>query len=379
MKRQALPAATIRVEPLRSASARSTTEAAPRAGHHLQRCIVAAGLSLAAMLCLMRPALVPDSNKIRHRVAALPRLPSIAPAASGSARGSRWGLPPSPPSSLIGQGLATAEHAPGSAVAAQHADSSTSRRRRAGQPSSQKTRRLRSRRDRIPAGRSPDRAFESIDAAGDELDRAVNQLFQLRRRRRCDSGRPLQLRIEIAHHIAQGEKLASLAAKRTAWLARRRALARRPAAPHRLGRRHRACDRRRAGAAAQVARGACHALNAHTRSAGAADADALNGAEKEFVPPPWRATTSRTPALAGQGVARTRARGLRARASRLRPRDRRTFDAMQRSGAARFVDAGAALMAAAQTHLQEPARRQLLQAADPPPPRRSSAERTLHA
>jgi hypothetical protein len=70
-----------------------------------------------------------------------------------------------------------------------------------------------------------DRRAESqpIIGSADELDRSVNHFFN-------DAAAPaitapdVQLRIEIAHHIAQGEKLASLAAKRAAWLERRRAL-----------------------------------------------------------------------------------------------------------------------------------------------------------
>jgi len=51
-------------------------------------------------------------------------------------------------------------------------------------------------------------AIESVAAAGDELDLAVNHYFN-------DPPPPLatpesvQLRIELAHHIAQGEKLAA--------------------------------------------------------------------------------------------------------------------------------------------------------------------------
>src|ERR1700721_2741945 len=53
-------------------------------------------------------------------------------------------------------------------------------------------------------------AIESVAAAGNELDLAVNHYFN-------DTPPPLetpesvQLRIELAHHIAQGEKLAAFA------------------------------------------------------------------------------------------------------------------------------------------------------------------------
>src|SRR3984957_17415429 len=66
-------------------------------------------------------------------------------------------------------------------------------------------------------------AIESVAAAGDELDLAVNHYFN-------DTPPPLetpesvQLRIELGHHIAQGEKLAAFASKRAEWLARRRVL-----------------------------------------------------------------------------------------------------------------------------------------------------------
>src|SRR5580704_3972596 len=62
--------------------------------------------------------------------------------------------------------------------------------------------------------------LESITEAADAVDLAVNHYFN-------DDPAPLitaaglQLRIELAHHIAQGAKLAGLAAKRADWLARR--------------------------------------------------------------------------------------------------------------------------------------------------------------
>src|SRR5450755_1017889 len=70
--------------------------------------------------------------------------------------------------------------------------------------------------DHQPAG-------DAIGDAGDELDRAVNHYFN-------DAPAPqmtaaaLQLRIELAHHIAEGARLAGSAAKRTEWLQRRHLL-----------------------------------------------------------------------------------------------------------------------------------------------------------
>ena len=106
--------------------------------------------------------------------------------------------------------------------------------------------------------------FESITAAAEELDRSVNHYFN-------DAPAPLitapevQLRIEIARHIAQGEKLASLAAKRTQWLERRRDLLN--------GLQHRvasagtgmACDRRRTDRIAALTFGSRHRVDCDSR------------------------------------------------------------------------------------------------------------------
>jgi len=62
-------------------------------------------------------------------------------------------------------------------------------------------------------------AFESITSAADELDLAVNHYFN-------DIPAPLatadavQLRIELAHHIAQAASSPVPASKRSEWLAR---------------------------------------------------------------------------------------------------------------------------------------------------------------
>ena len=199
-------------------------------------------------------------------------------------------------------------------------------------------------------------AFESITSAADELDLAVNHYFN-------DIPAPLatadavQLRIELAHHIAQGSKLASTASKRSEWLARRNVLL--------DGLQRRIASAGGTGVAVAneqvVLRKSLSelatALNALRSSYGAPEA--LEQKEKEFGAALARhsAELSRSPGHAwldlmhddfGESVRLRRAIA--------------GFDAMNVPARRSFVEAGATLTAAAQSHLQEPARRALLEA-----------------
>jgi diguanylate cyclase (GGDEF)-like protein len=214
-------------------------------------------------------------------------------------------------------------------------------------------------------------AVASIGDAGDELDRAVNHYFN-------DAPAPLmtpaatQLRIELAHHIAVGEKLAGSAAKRTGWLEQRHALLD-------------AVQRRIAGAGgtgvaivdeqvvlrrslAELAT----ALNAIRGSFGASEV--LDQQEKEFSATLARHNPelSRSPGRAWLELVREDF----SQSVRLR-RAIADFDATNGPARRSFVDAGATLMAAAQTQLQEPARSGLLQAAESAATSAEVAERTL--
>jgi diguanylate cyclase (GGDEF)-like protein len=200
-------------------------------------------------------------------------------------------------------------------------------------------------------------APDSIAAAADALDLAVNHYFN-------DPPAPVstnevvQLRIEIAHHIAQGAKLGSLAGKRAEWLARRHALL--------DGLQRRMASAGGSGVAIAdeqvVLRRSLAdletALNG-IRSASLDEPEALTVAEREFAAALARhaAELAHSPGKAWLDLARedfTESVRLRRSIS--------GFDAMNGPARRSFVDAGASLMSAAQTHLQEPARRQLLEA-----------------
>jgi diguanylate cyclase (GGDEF)-like protein len=214
-------------------------------------------------------------------------------------------------------------------------------------------------------------ALESISAAADEVDLAVNHYFN-------DDPAPLvtadtvQLRIEMAHHIAQGSKLASRAARRTDWLTRRHALLE--------GLQRRIASAGGGGLAianeqvllrkslAELAT----ALNAIRGSSGGPDS--LEREEREFG-----AALARNNAELGHSPGRAWLDLVRedfGESVRLR-RAIAGFDAMNVPARRSFVDAGATLMAAAQSHLQEPARRGLLEAAAHAAASAELAERTL--
>jgi diguanylate cyclase (GGDEF)-like protein len=212
---------------------------------------------------------------------------------------------------------------------------------------------------------------DAIAAAADELDLAVNHYFN------DDPAPPLtadalQLRIRIAQHIAQGAKLANLAGKRTAWLAAR----------------HRLLDglQRRIGSAGGAGLAVANeqvllrrslaelaaAVNAIRASSGRPEM--LEREEQEFGA-----------ALARHGAELTRSPGMAwlelvredfAASVRLR-RAIASFDAMNVPARRGFVDDGAALTAAAQNHLQAPARRSLLEAAARAAASAELAENTL--
>ena len=201
-------------------------------------------------------------------------------------------------------------------------------------------------------------AFASITAAGGALDLAVNHYFN-------DVPAPaatpaaLQLRIELAHHIAQGERLASLAAKRAEWLARRHALL--DALQRRIvsagGTGLAVADEqillRRSLAELATA------LNAIR--AGYATPDMLAPQEKEFAATLARhnAELSHSPGHAWLDLMREDfGESVRLRRAIV------GFDAMNVPARRSFVDAGATLTAAAQSQLAEPARRSLLDAAE---------------
>jgi len=199
--------------------------------------------------------------------------------------------------------------------------------------------------------------LESITAAADAVDLAVNHYFN-------DDPAPLitaaavQLRIELAHHIAQGSKLASLAAKRADWLAHRHVLLdglqRRIASAGGTGlaiANEQVFLRKSLSELATT-------LNAIRSSFGAPET--LEREEKDFGAALARnnAELSRSPGRAWLDLMRedfgASVRLRRAIAG---------FDAMNVPARRSFVDAGATLMAAAQSQLQEPARRGLLEAA----------------
>jgi diguanylate cyclase (GGDEF)-like protein len=214
-------------------------------------------------------------------------------------------------------------------------------------------------------------AFVSITAAGDELDLAVNHYFN-------DDPAPLatadavQLRIELGRHIAQGSKLGSLAAKRTEWLTRRRvlldALQRRIASAGGAG-------LAIAGEQLLLRRSLSElatALNAIRGSVGAPET--LAAEEKEFGAALARhnAELSHSPGRAWLDLVREDF----GESVRLR-RAIAGFDAMNVSARRSFVDAGATLTAAAQSQLQEPARRGLLEASAHAAASAELAEHTL--
>ncbi|HSY07100.1 MAG TPA: EAL domain-containing protein [Steroidobacteraceae bacterium] len=214
-------------------------------------------------------------------------------------------------------------------------------------------------------------ALVSITSAADEVDLAVNHYFN-------DDPAPLataaavQLRIELAHHIAQGEKLADLAAKRTEWLARRHVLLD-------------GLQRRIASAGGAGLAIANEQLL--LRKSLSELATALNAIRGSFDAPE---TLDREEKTFGAALARNNAELARSpghawlelmredfgESVRLR-RAIVNFDAMHVPARRSFVDAGATLMAAAQTQLQEPARRGLLEAAAHAAASAQLAERTL--
>jgi diguanylate cyclase (GGDEF)-like protein len=315
--------------------------------------IVAAGLSLASVLCHMRPS---SSEAIDPTVSALPMAPRrLARLRLGI--GARLVLALSAVAAviMIGHGVATEDTR--RAVQSLH--------------SMQVEHEPQARRAEAVMGKlaNYDRAvteylqgdhpsaIESVSAAGDELDLAVNHYFN-------DPPPPLltaesvQLRIELARHIALGEKLADSAAKRTEWLARRHAL---------LG----GLQRRIASAGGSGLAVAneqlllrkslselATALNAIRGSSSAPEA--LESAEKEFGVALARheQELSHSPGRAWLELVREDF----GESVRLR-RAIAEFDAMNVPARRSFVEAGATLTAAAQTHLQDPARRGLLNAA----------------
>jgi diguanylate cyclase (GGDEF)-like protein len=315
--------------------------------------IVAAGLSLASVLCLMPP----DFSEANGPTAsALPRAPRM-PARLRLGIGARLVLALAAVAAviMIGHGVATEDtrRAVQSLHSMQIEHEPQARRAEAvlGKLANY---------DRAVTeylqGDHPS-AIESVTSAGDELDLAVNHYFN-------DPPPPLptaetvQLRIELGRHIALGEKLADSAAKRTEWLARRHGL---------LG----GLQRRIASAGGSGLAVANEqlllrkslselttALNAIRGSSSAPEA--LEAPEKEFGAALARheQELSRSPGRAWLELVREDF----GESVRLR-RAIAEFDAMNVPARRSFVEAGATLTAAAQTHLQEPARRGLLNAA----------------
>jgi diguanylate cyclase (GGDEF)-like protein len=214
-------------------------------------------------------------------------------------------------------------------------------------------------------------AFESITAAGDALDLAVNHYFN------DDPPPPItadavQLRIELAHHIAQGSKLASLAAKRAEWFARRRVLL--------DGLQRRIASAGGTGVAlaneqvllrrslAELA----SAIDAIRASFGAPEK--LDQGDKEFRAALARhdAELARSPGHAWLDLVREDFNE-----SVQLHRAIAAFDAMNVPARRSFVEAGSTLSAAAQSHLQEPARSGLLKAAARAAAAAELAEQTL--
>jgi diguanylate cyclase (GGDEF)-like protein len=214
-------------------------------------------------------------------------------------------------------------------------------------------------------------ASESVTDAADEVDLAVNHYFN------DDPAPPasadaVQLRIELARHIAQGEKLAALAAKRTEWVARRRVLLdgvqRRIASAGGTG---------LAIANEQVVlrKSLSELATALNAIRGSFDApETLDREEKEFGAALARnnAELSHSPGRAWLDLVHEDF-GVSVRLRRAIA----GFDATNVPARRSFVDAGATLAAAAQSHLQEPARRSLLEAAAHAAASAEHAERTL--
>lgn len=212
--------------------------------------------------------------------------------------------------------------------------------------------------------------FESIALAAGALDLSVNHYFN-------DLPAPpitapeLQVRIEIARHIAQGEKLASLAGKRAQWLERRRDLLN--ALQHRVS---------SAGAGLAIAdeqillrRSLAEVGSALTTIRGSSgESETLETQERQFeaVLARHSADLARSPGKAWLDLMREDF----AESAHLR-RAIAGFDAMNRPARRSFMDAGATLLAAAQTQLQEPARRDLLEAAGRAAASAELAEHTL--
>lgn len=212
--------------------------------------------------------------------------------------------------------------------------------------------------------------FESISAAADALDRSVNHYFN-DAPASVITAPEVQLRIEIARHIAQGEKLASLTGKRTQWLERRRDLLN--------GVQHRVAS---AGTGLAIAdeqivlrRSLAEVGSALTAIRGSsAESETLESQEKEFSAVLARHTAelARSPGHAWLDLVHEDF----SESVRLR-RAIAGFDAMNRPARRSFMDAGATLLDAAQTQLQEPARRDLLQAAGRAASSAELAEHTL--
>ena len=216
-------------------------------------------------------------------------------------------------------------------------------------------------------------ALDSTTTAGDELDLAVNHYFN-------DPPAPVatddmvQLRIEIAHHIGQGGKLAALAGKRAEWLSHRHVLL--------DGLQRRISSAGGSGVAvadeqivlrkslAELAT----AMNGIRSSLD--EPEAMTRAEHEFETALERHTTelAHSPGKAWLDLVHEDF----ADSVRLR-RSIANFDTMNGPARRSFVDAGASLMAAAQTHLQEPARRRLLDASSHAAASAELAEHTLTA
>jgi diguanylate cyclase (GGDEF)-like protein len=213
--------------------------------------------------------------------------------------------------------------------------------------------------------------FESIGVASDALDRTVNAYFNAPPPPEMTPA-ALQLRIAIAHHSAQGEKIAILAAKRSAWLERRRALL--------DGLQRRIASAGGSGLAIagqqvllrQSLADLAASLNAIRASAGAPDV--VEQKEKEFSAALARHNEEllRSPGKVWLELVREDF----AQSVRL-GRAITNFDASNGPSRRAFVDTGAALMADAQAHLQEPARRELLLAAEHAAASAALAERTL--
>ncbi|HEY5102971.1 MAG TPA: EAL domain-containing protein, partial [Steroidobacteraceae bacterium] len=168
----------------------------------------------------------------------------------------------------------------------------------------------------------------------------------------------LQLRLEIAHHIAQGSKLAMAAGKRAEWLEQRRKLL--DAVQHRVA--------AAGGAGLAIAdqqvvlRRSLADLSAALSAirGGSGVAETIEIQEKAFAAALARhsAELSRSPGRAWLELVREDFN-----ASVRLSRAITNFDALNHPARRSFMDAGVTLVAAAQTQLQDPARRDLLAAA----------------